>query len=51
MHEKLITTVLTLDSDELDSQNISIRRDARILRYVIFIITEESTTVTVQVCN
>ena len=36
-----------LDSDELDSQNISIRRDARIINYTIFITTEESTIVQV----
>ena len=33
----------TLDLDELDSQNISIRRDARIIHYTIYITTEEST--------
>ena len=40
-----------LDSDELDLQNISIRRDARIIHYTIYIyfttITEESTIVQV----
>ena len=39
----------TLDSDELDSQNISIRRDTRISRYIIYITTEES--IIVQVYN
>ena len=34
-----------LDSDELDSQNISSKRDARIIHYKIYITTEESTTV------
>ena len=33
----------TLDSDELNLQNISIRRDARIIHYTIYITTEEST--------
>ena len=37
----------TLDSDELDLQNVSIRRDARIIHYTIFITTEESTIVQV----
>ena len=37
----------TLDSDELVLQNISIRRDARIIRYTIYITTEESTIVQV----
>ena len=37
----------TLDSDEPDSQSVSIRRDARILSYTIYIITEESTIVQV----
>ena len=32
----------TLDSDELNLQNISIRRDARIMHYTIYITTEES---------
>ena len=32
----------TLDFDEPDSQSVSIRRDARILSYTIYIITEES---------
>ena len=36
-----------LDSDGLDLQNISIRRDARIIRYTIYITTEESTIVQV----
>ena len=36
-----------LDSDELDLQNISIRRDARIIRYTIYITTEGSTIVQV----
>ena len=39
----------TLDSDELNLQNISIRRDARIIRYTIYITTEESTILIVQV--
>ena len=34
----------TLDSDELDLQNISIKRDTRIIHYTIYITTEESTT-------
>jgi hypothetical protein len=34
-------------SDEFDLQNISIRRDARILHYTIYITTEESTIVQV----
>ena len=40
---------LTLDSDELDSQNnsITIRRDARIIRYTIYVAIEESTIVQV----
>ena len=38
---------LTLDFNELDSQNISIRRDARIICYTIYITTEESTIVQV----
>ena len=33
----------TLDSDELDFQSVNIRRDARIIRYTIYITTEEST--------
>ena len=37
----------TLDSDELDSQNISFKRDARIMHYKIYIITEESKIVQV----
>jgi hypothetical protein len=37
----------TLDSDELDLQNASIKRDARIIRYTIYITTEESTIVQV----
>ena len=37
----------TLDSDELDSQNISVKRDARIIHYKIYITTEESTIVQV----
>ena len=37
----------TLISDEFDLQNISIRRDARIIRYTIYISTEESTIVQV----
>ena len=37
----------SLDSDELDSQNISIKRDARIISYTIYIITEGSTIVQV----
>ena len=37
----------TLDSDELDLQNINIRRDARIIHYTIYITTEESTIVQV----
>ena len=39
----------TLDSNELDLQNnsITIRRDARIIRYTIYIATEESTIVQV----
>ena len=37
----------TLNSDELDSQNISIKRDARIIHYTIYITTEESTIVQV----
>ena len=37
----------TLDSDELDLQNISIRRDTRINSYTIYITAEESTTVQV----
>ena len=36
-----------LDSDELDLQNISITRDARIILYTIYITTEESTIVQV----
>ena len=36
-----------LDSDELNLQNISIRRDARIIQYTIYITTEESTIVQV----
>ena len=40
-----------LDSDELDLQNISIRRDARIIHYIIYITAEESTIVHVQVYN
>ena len=36
-----------LDSDVLDLQNISIRRDARIIHYTIYITTEESTIVQV----
>ena len=35
----------TLDSDELNLQNISIRRDARIIVYTIYIATEESTII------
>ncbi len=35
----------TLDSDELDSQSVNIRRDARIIRYTIYITTEDSTIV------
>ena len=42
---------LTLDSDELDSKNISIRRDARIILYTIYItVTIEESTI-VQVYN
>ena len=37
----------TLDSDELNLQNISIRRDARIIHYTIYITTEESAIVQV----
>ena len=37
----------TLHSDELDSQNISSKRDARIIHYKIYITTEESTIVQV----
>ena len=37
----------TLDSDELGLQNISIRRDARIIHYTVYITTEESTIVQV----
>ena len=37
----------TLDSDELDLQNISIKRDARINSYTIYITTEESRIVQV----
>ena len=37
----------TLDSEELDSQNISIKKDARIIYYTIYISTEESTIVQV----
>ena len=37
----------TLDSDQLDSQNISSKRDARIIHYKIYITTEESTIVQV----
>ena len=37
----------TLDSDEFDLQNISIRRDTRIIHYKIYITTEESTIVQV----
>jgi hypothetical protein len=33
----------TLDSDELDSQNVSIRRDARIILYIFYITTEGGT--------
>ena len=40
-----------LDSDELDLQNISIRRDARIIHYTIYIITEESSIVQVYKLN
>ena len=36
-----------LDSDGLDLQNISIKRDARISRYIIYITTDESTIVQV----
>ena len=36
-----------LDSDEPDSQSVSLRRDARILNYTIYITTEESTIVQV----
>ena len=37
----------TLDSDEPDSQSVSTRRDARIIHYIIYITTEESTMVQV----
>ena len=37
----------SLDSDELDSQNISIKRDAKIICYTIYITTEESAAVQV----
>ena len=44
---KILWEPSTLDSDELDSQSVSIRRDARIIHYSIYITTEESTIVQV----
>ena len=41
----------SLDSDELDLHNISIKRDARIIYYTIYIITEDLGSTIVQVYN